>query len=103
MDMIIFSYTKREEFRMNIGMTEIDVIAYFTREGQLRPLRFRVSESGSDENIVIPIGSVLSTDTSFYNGNLMHIFYCETYRNGIMNSYEIRYELKSNRWYLCRA
>lgn len=88
---------------MNPIMKEIDMIAYFTKEGQLRPLRFRFNEENNNEDIVVPVSSVLTTDTNVFNGNLMHVFHCESLRNGTHKSYEIRYELKSNTWYLCTA
>lgn len=88
---------------MNPDMTQIDMIAYFTKEGQLRPLKFRFSEGTNNEDIVVPVSRVLTTDINVLNGNLMHVFHCETLKNGLHKSYEIRYELKSNTWYLCTA
>ena len=86
---------------MKTTMKEIDVIVYFTSNGDIKPLKFRYKDDCSEENIVIPVNKILTTDTNVYGGNLMHVFHCETLRNGINKSYEIRYELKSNTWYLC--
>lgn len=88
---------------MSTDMTGIDVIAYFTKEGDIQPLKFRFNERGTEENITIPVNKILTTDINIYGGNLMHVFHCQTFNNGINNSYEIRYETKSNRWYLCMA
>jgi len=87
---------------METVMREIDVIAFFDKNGDINPIRFRYCESSSVENKVIQINKVLTKKQEFYNGNLMYVFECRSFLNNRDKLYEIKYEINKNKWYLSK-
>jgi len=87
---------------MDTVMKEIDVIAFFDKNGDINPIRFRFNESNSEENKVIPIHKILTKKQEFYNGNIMYVFECQSFINDINKLYAIKYEISKNKWYLCK-
>ena len=81
-------------------MIEIDVIAHFTKEGNIHPIRFRYSDKESQETIVVSVSDFQTMKPNTYDGNVIHMFRCESIINGRTKHYELKYEIKTCKWFL---
>jgi hypothetical protein len=77
----------------------IDVVAWFTKEGEPRPIRFRVTNE-EDSVTVIKVDKILHTDREKLAGNPMLVFRCQGGVNGVEKVYELKYELLTCKWML---
>lgn len=84
---------------MKILAKPIDVVAWFTKEGIPRPVRFRIENEEEGEE-VISIERILHTDREKLAGNHMLVFRCKGVVNGVEKVFEIKYELLTCKWML---
>ncbi|WP_139905587.1 hypothetical protein [Clostridium thermarum] len=77
----------------------IDVVAWFTKEGEPRPVRFRVTNEEESET-VIKVDKILYREIEKLAGNPMLVFRCQGEVNGVEKVYELKYELLTCRWML---
>ena len=83
---------------MKIVAKAIEVVAWFQKEGLIRPVRFRVE--GEDGFKVIKIDQIIQMEEEKYAGNRMILFRCQSTIDGIERMYEIKYEIETCQWML---
>ena len=83
---------------MKVVSKSIDVIAFFEKDGGVKPLRFRISED--EEEKVIKINRVVNREIEKLAGNIMEKFVCIASVNGVERIFEIKYELLTKKWIL---
>ncbi|MBN2260369.1 MAG: hypothetical protein JW702_07475 [Clostridiales bacterium] len=83
---------------MKVIAKPIHMIACFNEDGKIRPLKFKVEDSGI--NVVIKIDQVIKTTVEKYAGNIMHVFDCRSEIEGEIKLYQLKYEIETNRWIL---
>lgn len=84
---------------MRIVAKPIDMVAWFTKEGEPRPVRFRVTNEEESE-MVIKVDKILYREIEKFAGNPMLVFRCQGEINGVEKVYELRYELLTCKWVL---
>ncbi|WP_077369743.1 hypothetical protein [Anaerosalibacter sp. Marseille-P3206] len=84
---------------MKVIMKPIEMIAWFTNEGNPVPLRYRI-ESEDKTNVVIKVDRVITSEEEKLAGNKMIVYKCESIINNIQKIYEIKYEIDSCKWFL---
>lgn len=87
------------EANMKIIAKPIDVVAWFTKEGVPRPVRFRITNENESETVV-NIDKVLHMDKEKLAGCPMLVFRCQGPVNGIEKTYEIKYDMLTCKWML---
>ena len=84
---------------MKVVAKPIEMVVWFTSDGEPHPVRFRYSnEEGSNE--VVNIGKILYRNKEKLAGNPMILFTCQSEINGIYKVFEIKYELSTMKWVL---
>lgn len=83
---------------MRVVAKSIDMIAWFQEDGQIRPLKFKIEESGRHE--IIKVDRIISTGTEKQAGNVMHVFECQSEIEGQIRRYQLKYEIETTRWIL---
>lgn len=83
---------------MKVVSKSIDVIAFFEKDGGVKPLRFRISED--EEEKVIKINRVVNREIEKLAGNVMEKFVCIASVNRVERIFEIKYELLTKKWIL---
>lgn len=83
---------------MKVVSKSIYVIAFFEKDGGVKPLRFRISED--EEEKVIKINRVVNREIEKLAGNVMEKFVCIASVNGVERIFEIKYELLTKKWIL---
>ncbi len=84
---------------MKTMMKEIEMIAYFTKEGVPMPIKYRISDEQGDLQVVI-VDKVVWQRQDKRAGNLMITYACQSFFCGVERLYELRYEASSFKWYL---
>lgn len=84
---------------MRIIAAPIEMIAWFTEEGMLKPIRFRMKNGDTTENVV-KIDKILFMDKEKIAGNTMFVYRCQSLIAGEVKLYEIKYEVSSCKWIL---
>lgn len=84
---------------MKVIAKPIEVVAWFTKEGKPRPVRFRIIAEDQSE-IVFKVEKILHIDTMKLAGNPMIAFTCQGAVNGADKLFEIRYEQLTCKWML---
>lgn len=84
---------------MKVLMKPIEMIAWFTNEGNPVPLRYRVV-SEDDTLVVIKVDKVITSEEEKLAGNRMIVYKCQSLINNIQKLYEIKYEIDSCKWFL---
>lgn len=79
----------------------VDMVAWFTKEGAPKPIRFRMVAE-DEENITGKIHRIIQKDVEKLAGNPMLIFRCEGCLNCSLRQFEIKYELFTCKWILFR-
>jgi hypothetical protein len=79
---------------MKIVMKPIEMIAWFSKDGALTPVRYKFN------NKVIKVEQVTSKSEEKLAGNRMIIFRCQSEINGELRPFELKYELQSCKWFL---
>lgn len=83
---------------MKVLNKEVDMIVWFNPEGQVRPIRFRLTED--DEKIVIEVNKVIHITEEKISGKKVRTFKCQSIVNGIEKTYELRYHSDELKWIL---
>lgn len=86
---------------MKMIMKEIEMIAYFQKEGMPEPLRYRIADE-QGELQVVHVDRVLWKKEDKRAGNLMLTYACQSAFDGVERRYELRYEAGTFRWFLSR-
>jgi hypothetical protein len=79
---------------------EIEVIAHFSIEGNIRPYRFKYETPNGI--IVVTIDKVVNSDKKRVGGFCILLYDCQVVINGITQIIQIRYEINSCKWYISR-
>jgi len=85
---------------MKCIMREIEVIAWFDKEGNITPLKFKLPSDGQSEDISIKIDQVIQKTKDGFAGNTMIVFECQSMINDTLKRYQIKYELQKQKWFL---
>jgi hypothetical protein len=83
---------------MKIINREIEMIASHDREGNIRPIRFRITED--EENRFVPVNKVVKQTKEKFEGQEYIKFTCLVTVNELQVLSEIKYILKSCKWIL---
>lgn len=84
---------------MKVINKPIDMICWFTKEGEVQPLKFQITNKNG-KDIMIEIGHIINKNISKIAGQVMLCFTCQSKINGIERLYEIRYVTSNNKWFL---
>jgi len=79
-------------------MKEIEVIAVFDEEGGITPLKFRLKNPDGDQ--IIKIDKIVYRNMERFAGNNMMLFDCLSADDNRQIQLQLKYELKSCRWFL---
>lgn len=77
----------------------VDVIAMYSADGNIRPLRLRM-EDESRQNLRINIDDVIKTTDIPYVGAEAIVFLCRAAVGGRSRLFELKYQFRSHSWYL---
>ena len=83
---------------MKVVSKSIDMIAWFQENGKIRPLKFKLEESGNCE--IIKVDQVINAQTEKFAGNVMQVFDCQSEIDGELRRYQLKYEIETTRWIL---
>lgn len=83
---------------MKVVAKNIEMIAYFKKNGMINPIRFRLEEDSKCE--VIKISRIISTDIEKFCGNKMIVFTCSALVNNIERIFELKYDIEKCCWIL---
>jgi hypothetical protein len=83
---------------LKIIAKDIEMIAYFKKNGNMEPLRFRIEEDNKYK--VIKIDRILEQKCERFCGNKMLVFTCISLINGIEKIFEIKYDIENCNWIL---
>ncbi|AFM40409.1 hypothetical protein Desaci_1386 [Desulfosporosinus acidiphilus SJ4] len=84
---------------MKILMRPIEMLSWFTKEGVINPIRYRITTEQS-EPIVVKVDKVILRTEEKLAGNKMIIFRCQSVINGLQKIYEVKYEISTCKWFL---
>ncbi|NLB79091.1 MAG: hypothetical protein GX796_09705 [Clostridiaceae bacterium] len=84
---------------MKILMKSVDMICLNSFDGAITPIKFRWCEDGQEPKI-IRIDRILDQKTEKLAGNLMLVFTVQSIINNVERIFEMKYEVKSYKWYL---
>lgn len=83
---------------MRVVAKNIEMIAYFKKDGMINPIRFRLEEEGKAE--VIKISKIINIDLEKFCGNKMYVFTCSAFVNNIEKIFEVKYDIEKCKWIL---
>lgn len=83
---------------MKLVNKNIDMISWTSRDGAVRPVRFRMEENG--EAVVIRVDRILQTDKNKHGGTVTLCFRCSSIIDGIEKIYELTCSCENQRWLL---
>lgn len=86
---------------MKVVAKPVDMVFWFTKEGTLKPLRFKI-DTENRESKIIKIDKIKQKEIERLAGNQMLIFRCEGYLDGSLRQFELKYELSTCKWILFR-
>jgi hypothetical protein len=75
-------------------MKPIEMVAWFDLQGVLKPNRFRI------DGKVIKVSQVCHVTEEKLAGNRMKIYHCQSEVNGRLQTYELKFDLQTCKWYL---
>lgn len=84
---------------MKVVAKAIEMVAWFTMDGVLNPVRFRMK----DENqawVTIKVDKIITRDMEKYVGNERLVFRCQSVIGKIEKVYEIKYDINTCKWIL---
>lgn len=84
---------------MKVVMAPIELIGWFDEYGVINPIRFRFEDSDG-ERIVVKVGKIVKVEDEKLAGNHMRIFVCQSMIDGSQKNYELKYEIRTCRWFL---
>ncbi len=86
---------------MKVIMKPIKIIASFTKEGNMLPKRYQLTENES-EQITINIERILLTTEEKIAGERTITYRCQSVINEIITLYELKYNVPRCKWFLFR-
>jgi hypothetical protein len=84
---------------MKVINKSIEMIAMHNKDGEPRPIRFRVTDENSEE-YVYPVKQILTKSKEKFEEHMVWRFNCFVEMNGFQRLCEIQYYLMETRWYL---
>ncbi|ATW24734.1 hypothetical protein [Candidatus Formimonas warabiya] len=84
---------------MKIINVPVEMIAWFTDAGDVRPFRFRIKDE-QRANIVFKIDRIVTKSEEKFAGNRMMVFRCQSLVAGQEKIYELKYEISTCKWVL---
>ena len=90
----------RNVVSMKVIMKPIETIVTHSKEGIIRPEKYRIMEDG--ETIVVRIDKILTRSEGKSDGIRELIFGCQGVINGYMKNFELKYKLPACQWFLYR-
>ena len=79
---------------MKVYMKPIEMIAWFSQDGSLHPVRYKI------DDMVIKVEQVTSKSEENLAGNRMIIYRCQSEINGELKLFELKYEVQTCKWFL---
>lgn len=86
---------------MKVLMTPIGMVAWFTQEGILHPLKYKIDYDG--EATVVKVDHILLRTEEKLAGNKQIIFRCQSVIDNLLKVFELKYEVNTCKWYLYKA
>ena len=86
---------------MDSKIYPVDVIALYSANGDIRPLRFRM-EDEKHQLLRIDIDEIISSREIQYVGIEAHVFLCKAHVRGRQWLFELKYTIRSHSWCLFR-
>lgn len=90
----------RSVVSMKVVMKPIEAITTHSKDGIMRPEKYRIIEDG--EAIVIGIDKILTRSEEKSLGCRELIFHCQGVINGYMKNFELKYRVPECKWFLYR-
>ncbi len=79
---------------MRVLMRPVEMLAWFKKEGDPVPLRFK------DNGVEFKVEQVIARSWDKRAGNRMLVFQCQSEINGELKRFELRFELMTCKWFL---
>jgi len=79
----------------------VEMISTFSREGAIRPVRFRL-EAEDQSLVTVHLSRIEEIQEIFYIGAEALLYVCRAELGGRQRRFELRYTLRSHRWVLYR-
>lgn len=92
---------RKGEDMMNSNICPVDVIALYSANGDIRPLRFRV-EDETHQLMRIDIDKIVNSREIQYAGIEARVFLCYATVRGKKWLFELKYTIRSHSWCLLR-
>ena len=83
---------------MKIVSQDVEMVAYFKKDGNISPIKFRLEEESKYQ--VIKIGRVICSELTKLCGNKVWTFTCSANIDNIEKIFEIKYFLNDCKWLL---
>lgn len=83
---------------MKIIAEPIEAIAWNSKKGDIRPLRFQWQQD--QESIVVKVERIQKVERTQRAGEAALVFTCESFIRGEQRLYELRYTLSNCQWVL---
>ena len=84
---------------MKVLMKTVDMICINTKEGELTPVKFRMTDNAGD-NHVVRIDKVIDKKEEKLAGNRMIVFKVQSNVFNREIVYEMKYEISTCKWYI---
>ncbi len=84
---------------MKILSKRIDVIAFFEREREPVPLRFRLCYDDG-RSVVVKVGRISHREERKFGGIRTIVYRCQSFVSGEERVYELKYDVEDLVWYL---
>ncbi|HBV87563.1 MAG TPA: hypothetical protein DEF42_13145 [Desulfosporosinus sp.] len=85
---------------MKVLMKPIETITVHSKEGIIRPEKYRIMEE--EETIVVRIDKIFTRSEDKSAGSRELIFGCQGVINGLMKNFELKYRVAECKWFLYR-
>lgn len=84
---------------MKVYMKPIKMISVSEFDGVLTPLKFQLKNE-EKELITIKVDNIVLRDQEKLAGSKMLVFRCQSEIDGVLKTFELKYELANCKWYL---
>lgn len=84
---------------MKVVAKQIEVVAWFEKNGVPHPVRFRLQKDDESYSTV-PIDKIITTEKEKLAGNYMMVYTCQSEIKGVQRTFVIKYELSTMKWIL---
>ena len=83
---------------MKVVMKPVDMVAWFTSQGDLRPVRFRFLQEG--EYKTVKVDRVVEEEEQKQAGIRLKVYRCQSVIKETEKVYELAYEVNTCKWHL---